>query len=324
MELALTGKFSPAALGAIPAYLMRKEPIIPTNETCYDLLGLAHSLQDPELVQSIQAAVRQNPTQLLVPALNFAFDNTLDQPVEFEAALKSNLLNIPGTELAKLRLAVLTRNFSFPQPSNVKLFQKSFDVALELCRTQGPQYSVLFKGVNRLSLSPAQSNSLESLDGFLWQFLDCSSLESYDNQLRELTERVGLLETRRLCERLELQAGSTGSESGLNTDLLTQDIRELKDSVVNSMIALRKDVDVLKSQIREIVERHETGIHDLNNLKSQIPQMSVQIQQELELRSDEVSRLIDLEKGLRGQDIWNQVFGKMQCGLFSRQSNVLA
>jgi hypothetical protein len=140
--------------------------ITPTADTCYDLFRLARHPAYSELMQLLHSAVLEKPAELAIPALRFA-DECQYPADELEAILRTEFLQCPIHQLTSLPISRIARIIHFPPPSNGDLFTKTFDLVLQMYDRFKGEISILFKSVNRLSLSQEQSRKLkeEGSDG---------------------------------------------------------------------------------------------------------------------------------------------------------------
>jgi hypothetical protein len=170
----------------------QREPFSPNPESIYGLFALAHQYDVSLLTKLLNEKIIQNPQKFLVPAFRFRIDSGLPT-TELENQLKQHYLKCSADDLKQLPTSILHRILQFHPLSDPELFNRTFDLALELYDRSTSNLSLLFDGVSWERLSPSQQNSLNSRTGFISKFLDYSSLESYGSLLQSLTREIQLL-----------------------------------------------------------------------------------------------------------------------------------
>jgi hypothetical protein len=157
-----------------------------TRATCYDSFFLARHYYAQEILNSLIDCVKNDPVELAASALRFAHEFNEPPSADFERLLAAHFLSCELDDLKGFHVSILERIIQFPQSSEQERFQSVFDRVVELHRAGVPGIAVLFRGVNRFRLSEHQTMLLNSLDGFLWEFLDHSDIAPVVTNLTNL------------------------------------------------------------------------------------------------------------------------------------------
>jgi hypothetical protein len=213
-------------------------PWNPTRESIFDLFVLAHHYECSELRRQLSRHVKENLIAFQVSELLSRISCGLPT-TDLETVIKNRLIEFSADDLARLPINILVRIFRFPPVSQPEQFNQTFNLALELCQIVGSSASVLFQSVHFTRLSEAQLHSLDDLPGFIRSFLDHSCLDSFIEQLRQLTERNGGIvhETQQLKSAVDqLRVAMTDLERGKADEsavgALREDITDLRSSIV--------------------------------------------------------------------------------------------
>jgi hypothetical protein len=240
----------------------RSDSVTLTRETCYDLFLLAHLADDASLTARLRSDVLRNPGPLLIPALLFSLDFQTSTD-ELMPLLKANLFKYPVPDLATVPLPLLTKCIRFPSGSDRELFNKTFELVLDLYDSIGVPASLLFQGVHREQLSPAQNNALKRLEGFVWEFIDNSSLESIEEQHQKLADRI---------TRLEGLQASSSEQLDHSIGLLRTALREQEETLSDRVKSLEGIPAVFREEIDSITvvmdARHEELSREIAGLKA--------------------------------------------------------